>query len=79
MGKFSELPINEKYQLIGKLIDSMVYNDKALEILQKLVIDFEKKGYIKSIILPDGFTTDEVPSYTKQDDHDKTFSNFKLM
>jgi len=42
----------ERYQLLGELIDAMIYSPKAVIEVQQLVNDFKERGLVKSIINP---------------------------
>jgi hypothetical protein len=42
----------ERYQLLGELIDAMVYSPVAVVEVQQLVNSFKERGLIKSIINP---------------------------
>lgn len=53
MNKFMELLPIERYVLIGKLIDAMIYDADAVDRVQKLVEEFEADGKIKSTFFPD--------------------------
>jgi hypothetical protein len=57
--KFSDLPVNDRYILVGKLIDAMVYSEDACFELHEKVREFEEKGYIRSTFNPD--TIEEQP------------------
>lgn len=53
MNKFMELLPIERYILIGKLIDAMIYDEEAVSRVQKLVEEFEAAGKIKSTFFPE--------------------------
>jgi hypothetical protein len=42
----------ERYQLLGELIDAMIYSPKAVIEVQQLVNSFKERGLVKSIINP---------------------------
>ena len=42
----------ERYQLLGELIDAMIYSPQAVIEVQQLVNDFKERGLVKSIINP---------------------------
>jgi len=42
----------ERYQLLGELIDAMVYSPVAVIEVQQLVNSFKQRGLVKSIINP---------------------------
>lgn len=42
----------ERYQLLGELIDAMIYSPQAVIEVQQLVNDFKEHGLVKSIINP---------------------------
>jgi hypothetical protein len=50
--KWGDLAPVERHELLGKVIDAMIYHGEAVDILQKLVTTFERKGWVHSIILP---------------------------
>jgi hypothetical protein len=53
-----DLVPQERHQLLGELIDAMIYSPVALMTLQHLVKSFKKNGYIKSTILPENYTNE---------------------
>ena len=42
----------ERYQLLGELVDAMIYSPEAVIEVQQLVNDFKERGLVKSIINP---------------------------
>jgi hypothetical protein len=52
MAKFMELTTIERYELIGKIIDAMVYDDDAVDQVKLLVNRFESEGKIRSVFFP---------------------------
>lgn len=52
MAKFMDLTPKERYELIGKLIDAMVYDDQAVADVQNLVQQFEESGKVRSKFYP---------------------------
>ena len=42
----------ERYQLLGELVDAMIYSPQAVIEVQQLVNDFKERGLVKSIINP---------------------------
>jgi hypothetical protein len=42
----------ERYQLLGELIDAMIYSPEAVIEVQQLVNSFKNRGLVKSIINP---------------------------
>lgn len=53
MNKLMDLLPFERYMLIGKLVDAIVYDAEALQKVQALVEQFEAEGKIKSTFFPD--------------------------
>lgn len=51
--KWMELHPFERHQLLGELIDAMVYHGEAVEAVRIIRDQFRAMGYIKSTILPD--------------------------
>ena len=49
----------DRHELLGKIIDAMIYNDDACVIMRAMVKTFEDMGMIKSVILP----KDDSPTY----------------
>ena len=49
----------ERHQLLGELIDAMIYSGKATAEVQALVAKFRTAGYIRSVILPAETVIDE--------------------
>lgn len=47
-----EMIQQERYQLLGELIDAMIYSPDAVIEVQQLVNDFKERGLVKSIINP---------------------------
>jgi hypothetical protein len=47
-----EMIQQERYQLLGELIDAMVYSPVAVIEVQQLVNSFKERGLVKSIINP---------------------------
>jgi hypothetical protein len=47
-----EMIQQERYQLLGKLVDAMVYSPVAVNEVQQLVNSFKNRGLVKSIINP---------------------------
>lgn len=47
-----ELVPQERHQLIGELIDAMIYSPVAVMTLQSVLKGFKKNGYVRSTILP---------------------------
>lgn len=54
-----ELVPHERHQLIGELIDAMIYSPVAVMTIQSILKSFKKNGYVKSIILPTESATNE--------------------
>jgi hypothetical protein len=52
MSKFMELPTVERYEIVGKLVDAMIYSEEALAILREDIKYFERMGYIKGLMFP---------------------------
>lgn len=42
----------ERYQLLGELVDAMIYSPEAVIEVQQLVNSFKNRGLVKSIINP---------------------------
>ena len=42
----------ERHQLLGKIVDAMIYSDDACVIMRAMVKTFEDMGMIRSVILP---------------------------
>jgi hypothetical protein len=42
----------ERHQLLGELIDAMIYSPVAVMTIQDVVKCFKTAGYVKSTILP---------------------------
>ena len=42
----------DRHELLGKIVDAMIYSDDACAIIRALVKTFEDQGMIKSVILP---------------------------
>lgn len=47
-----ELVPQERHQLLGELIDAMIYSPLAVMTIQSLLKGFKKNGYVRSTILP---------------------------
>jgi hypothetical protein len=47
-----EMIQQERYQLLGELVDAMVYSPVAVNEVQQLVNSFKNRGLVKSIINP---------------------------
>lgn len=47
-----DLVPQERHQLLGELVDAMIYSPIAVMTIQSLVKGFKKSGYVKSKILP---------------------------
>lgn len=52
MDKFMDLTPVERYELIGKIIDAMIYDEICVSEVRLLVEKFEKEGKIKSKFFP---------------------------
>jgi hypothetical protein len=42
----------ERYQLLGELVDAMIYSPEAVTEVQHLINRFKERGLVKSIINP---------------------------
>jgi hypothetical protein len=47
-----ELVPHERHQLLGELVDAMIYSPIAVMNVQSMLKGFKKAGYVKSTILP---------------------------
>jgi len=47
-----EMIQQERYQLLGELVDAMVYSPVAVIEVQQIVSSFKERGLVKSIINP---------------------------
>lgn len=47
-----ELVPHERHQLLGELVDAMIYSPIAVMHVQSLLKDFKQAGYVRSTILP---------------------------
>jgi hypothetical protein len=52
-----ELVPQERHQLLGELIDAMIYSPLAVMTIQSLLKGFKKNGYVRSTILPQNNNT----------------------
>jgi hypothetical protein len=59
MAKFMDLTPPDRHQLIGKLIDAMVYDDDALKQVQQLVEMFEAEGKVRSKFFPNDLNLED--------------------
>lgn len=51
-----ELVPHERHQLLGELIDAMIYSGVAVMNVQNMLKGFKRAGYVKSVILPENTT-----------------------
>lgn len=58
--KWMELHPFERHQLLGEIIDAMVYHGEAVEAVRIIRDQFRAMGYIKSTILPPNSENDNV-------------------
>lgn len=54
-----ELVPQERHQLLGELVDAMIYSPIAVMTIQSILKSFKKNGYVRSTILPIDSTTNE--------------------
>jgi hypothetical protein len=54
-----DLVPHERHQLLGELVDAMIYSPVAVMTIQSIVKGFKKNGYVRSTILPDNKNTNE--------------------
>jgi len=54
-----ELVPHERHQLLGELVDAMIYSPIAVMTIQSILKSFKKNGYVRSIILPHDSITNE--------------------
>lgn len=54
-----ELVPQERHQLLGELIDAMIYSGQAVMEVQSLLTKFRNLGYVRSVILPADTVIDE--------------------
>lgn len=47
-----ELLPHERHQLLGELVDAMIYSPVAVMTIQSMLKGFKKQGYVRSTILP---------------------------
>jgi hypothetical protein len=47
-----DLVPHERHQLLGELVDAMIYSPVAVMTIQSLLKGFKKNGYVRSTILP---------------------------
>lgn len=62
LNKWAQKTAEERSIFVAKLVDAMVYSDTATEILQNVILSFERRGFIKSIILPEPIEEMPLPS-----------------
>lgn len=54
-----ELVPQERHQLLGELVDAMIYSPVAVMNVQAMLKVFKSAGYVKSTILPHLNTTED--------------------
>lgn len=54
-----ELVPQERHQLLGELVDAMIYSPIAVMNVQSMLKGFKKAGYVRSTILPNNFENNE--------------------
>lgn len=47
-----ELVPQERHQLLGELVDAMIYSPIAVMTIQSILKGFKRNGYVRSTILP---------------------------
>lgn len=47
-----DLVPHERHQLLGELVDAMIYSPVAVMTIQSILKSFKKNGYVRSTILP---------------------------
>lgn len=54
-----EMVPHERHQLLGELVDAMIYSGHAVDAVRKLLEQFKALGYVRSVILPADAVIDE--------------------
>jgi hypothetical protein len=57
--KWGDMSPKDRYILLGKIVDAMIYSGVAVMELEIMVERFEKLGYVKSIFLPENEVNNE--------------------
>lgn len=47
-----DLVPQERHQLLGELVDAMIYSPIAVMTIQSILKGFKRNGYVRSTILP---------------------------
>ena len=47
-----DLVPHERHQLLGELVDAMIYSPVAVMTIQSILKGFKRNGYVRSTILP---------------------------
>jgi hypothetical protein len=50
-----EMLPQERHELLGEIIDAMIYSPIAVMNVQSMLKGFKKAGYVKSIIFPENY------------------------
>ena len=51
--KWMDLLTNDRYRLLGQIIDGMIYNYECVNEIREMLSRWDDEGFLKSIILPD--------------------------
>jgi hypothetical protein len=51
--KWMDLEPNERYRIVGQVIDGMIYHSICLDEVKEMLSNWNDEGFLKSIILPD--------------------------
>ena len=77
--KWMDIPSKKRHFILGSIVDGMVYHPECVDDVLNLLFTWEKKGLLKSIILPDEhiYFQDEtiVDSYDQEPDSMCSFCN----
>ena len=57
--KWTDLLPQDRHQLLGELIDAMIYDGRAVMEVQRMVSQFRTAGYVRNVILPADTPIDE--------------------